>query len=149
MLFKTFKYKGKDNKVFAGIISKVSSETSLYSNCDYCFEIGDNRSWVFYFIVLYSHLYQIKSVCYFLNSSLVATFLPGIQIVFSQCHPLASLLMFIATHMVATAWRIFPDSNLAIFHDSLSSSHHHKSYWAFTLYEILSSIVKGRGLQRK
>lgn len=31
MLFKTFKYKGKDSKVFVGIISKVSSETSLYS----------------------------------------------------------------------------------------------------------------------
>ena len=44
-----------------------------------------------------------ETVCYFLNSILVATFLPGIQIVCSHCHPLASLLMFIATHMVTTA----------------------------------------------
>ena len=58
----------------------------------------------------------------------MATFLPGVQILVSHCHPLASLLMFTATHIVVTAQRIFPDFNLAIFHDSLSSSHNNKSY---------------------
>lgn len=45
------------------------------------------------------------SVCYFLNSPTAAFWL-GVEI-FSRCHSLASLLMFIAAHTIAAALQIF------------------------------------------
>ena len=138
MLFKTYEYKGEDSKVLWWYNFKGTQWDFFSSSCNYCFEICDNRSWVFYFIFLNSHLHHIKSVCYFLNSW-TATFLPGVQILLSHCHPLTSLLMFNARHVIATALRIFPDSNLAILHDSSSSSHHNNNL--LTIHSVQNPVL--------
>lgn len=138
MLFKTYEYKGEDSKVLWWYNFKGTEWDFFSFSCNYCFEICDNRSWVFYFIFLNSHLRHIKSACYFLNSC-SATLLPGVQILFSHCHPLTSVLTFIATHMIATALQIFPDSNLAILHDSLSSSRHNNNL--LTIHSVRNLVL--------
>lgn len=118
--------KVKTAKSFDGIISKVSSEISflLVVIIALKFVITHHE-----FTALYSRIHTYITLSQSVTSWIAAQqHFYQVYKFYSHCHPLTSLLMFIATHLIATALRIFPDSNLAILHDSLSSSHHNNNF---------------------
>lgn len=73
--------KVKTEMCFEDIISEVPGEILFPLAVIIALKICDNRSCVFNSVFLNSHLYQIKSICYFLNSCTVV-FLPEVKILF-------------------------------------------------------------------
>lgn len=61
--------KVKTEMCFKDIISGVPGEILFLLAVIIALKICDNRSCIFNSIFLNSHLYQIKSICYFLNST--------------------------------------------------------------------------------
>lgn len=73
--------KVKTEMCFEDIISELPGEILFPLAVIIALKICDNRSRVFNSVFLNSHLYQIKSICYFLNSCTVV-FLPEVKVLF-------------------------------------------------------------------